>query len=174
MRSSLPSPREVGRAEDRRGGEPGEVSVRSLGDGARRDRKVAGGGRAGAGGRARPGGPHPGVPARAAIEEEEKDDLQIHSEGGATDLGAVSGVLNHPSRGQGRRGGARALWGPFVTSASLLSFHRREKKKLSSEFSPSSFAELCPFHLQLQLRETHLCYPRAWPSWAALPELRSP
>lgn len=44
-------------------------------------------GRAGAGGRARPGGPHPGVPAPAAIEEEE-DDFQIHSEGGATELGA--------------------------------------------------------------------------------------
>lgn len=50
---------------------------------------MAGGGRAGAGGRARPGGPHPGVPAPAAAEEEEEeDDLQIHSEGRATELGA--------------------------------------------------------------------------------------
>jgi len=49
---------------------------------------VAGGGRAGAGGRARPGGPHPGVPAPSTTEEEEEDDLQIHSEGGAAKLGA--------------------------------------------------------------------------------------
>lgn len=60
---------------------------------------MAGGGRAGAGGRARPGGPPPGVPAPAAAEEE---DVQIHSEGRATELGAVSGLLSHPSRGRGR------------------------------------------------------------------------
>lgn len=62
--------------------------VGSLGDRARRSWKVVGGGRAGASGRARPGGPHPGVPAPAAIQEEEEDDFQIHSEGGATELGA--------------------------------------------------------------------------------------
>lgn len=73
---------------------------------------MAGVGGARAGGRARPGGPHPGVPARAAIEEEEEDDFQIHSEVGATELGAVSGLLNHPIRGQGGRGGTRAPWGP--------------------------------------------------------------
>lgn len=49
---------------------------------------MVGGGRAGAGGRARPGGPHTDVPAPAAIEKEEDDDFQIHSEGGATELGA--------------------------------------------------------------------------------------
>lgn len=62
---------------------------------------MVGGGPAGAGWRAWPGGPHPGVPAPAAAEEEaeEEDDFQIHSEGGATDLGAVSGLLSHTSPG---------------------------------------------------------------------------
>lgn len=71
----------------------GVAAVRSLGDGAWRGRKVAGGGRAGAGRRARSGGLHPGVPAPSAAEEEEEDDLQIHSEGSASELGAVSGLL---------------------------------------------------------------------------------
>lgn len=113
---------------------------------------MVGGGRAGASGRARPGGPHPGVPAPAAIQEEEEDDFQIHSEGGATELGAVSGLLNHPSRGQGRpRWGAGAL-GLSVTSPLLLSFPREGERKFSSEFSPPTLAGRCPFHLHLQLR----------------------
>lgn len=84
--------------------------VGSLGDRARRSWKVVGGGRAGASGRARPGGPHPGVPAPAAIQEEEEDDFQIHSEGGATELGAVSGRSTIPAAARGGRGGVRALW----------------------------------------------------------------
>lgn len=55
---------------------------------------MAGGGRAGAGESAGPGGPHAGVPARA--QEEEEDDLQIHSESRATELGAVSALLSQP------------------------------------------------------------------------------
>lgn len=60
---------------------------------------MAGRGRAGAGGRARPRSPRPGLPAPAAAEKTE-DDLQIHSEGRATERGAVSGLLSSPDLGR--------------------------------------------------------------------------
>lgn len=61
------------------------------------------------------------MPVPAANEEEAEDDLQIHSEGGAAELGAVSDARPSPPRPGEARWGAGAP-GPFVTSPSLLSF----------------------------------------------------
>lgn len=92
------------------------------------------------------------MPSPAAIEKKEEDDFQIHSEGGATELGAVSALLNHPGRVQGRsRWGAGALGTLHdQSSPSLLSFSRAGGRKFSSEFSPLSLAGRCPFYLHLQ------------------------
>lgn len=91
---------------------------------------MAGGGRAGAGGRARPGGPHPGVPAPSAAQEEEEDDLQIHAEGGATEPGAVSGLLRHPSPGRGRLRRAASALDPSQPGLLTFPFPGRGKENV--------------------------------------------
>lgn len=101
-----------------------EVAVRNLGDGARQGET----GRDGAGrwqegaGPELAGGPGPEAPAPAA-EEKTEDDLQIHSEGRATERGAVSGWLSPPCLG---RGSSRD---PSLASPSLLSFPRARERK---------------------------------------------
>lgn len=164
---------EAGRAEDwRGGGRLGRVAIRSLGDGAWRGRKVAGGGRAGACGRARPGGPHPGVPAPATAKEEAEDGLQIHSEGGATEFGAVSGLLSNPSWGRGRpRRTTGALGTHSDQSLALFLSQGRGKKIFFRIHSFQPCWTLPPLSPSLA-EGMSPCYPRTWPCWAPLPERR--
>lgn len=129
MPSSLPAPR-----GSREGGDLERWGT--WGGGGPESRRPGVGSRAGAGGRARPGGPHPGVPSPAAIEDKEEDDFQIHSEGGATELGAVSALLNHPGRVQGRpRWGVGAPGTLHDQSLAPFLFQGRRKKIFFEIFS---------------------------------------